>query len=113
MSNHKTDPLAELKVIATLKFDRERHRLAAIKDELTALEEERRQLGKKMNALSQKKESDPATIINAFSYLHALTDKASRIDREREEAHQRTMAQRQKIKEALASKIRVDDLDKD
>lgn len=113
MSDRQADPLIELKKIAALKFDRERHRLAAIKDELSQLEEERQQLDKKMNALSGEKESNPASLINAFAYLHALTDKAGQIDREREEAHQRTLQQRQKIKEALASKIRVDDMGED
>ncbi|GEM_PF-2203520 len=107
------DPLAELKKIADMKFDRERHRLAAVHDELARLEAERKALQKQVVGLAQATESDPAAFINAYAYLNALAAKGKQIDAARQEAHQRTEAQREKIRTALASKIRVDGMRED
>ncbi len=102
------DQLAELKQIADIKFDRERHRLAAVKEELSRLEAERKALNKKIIDLADAKETSPAALINAQAYLNALGNKAKSLDAARQQASERTQAQRDRIKIALASKIRVD-----
>lgn len=107
----QTDQLAELKKIAEMKFDRERHRLAAVNEELSRLEAERKALQKKVVDLADAKESDPAAFINTYAYLDSLAVKAKQLDAARKEANQRTEAQRERIRTALASKIRIDGMD--
>ena len=105
-----TDPLAELKKIADIKFDRERHRLTAINEELTKLDNERKALRKQIVDLANARETSPAALINTQYYLQTLSEKSRQLDEARLQASQRTEAQRQKIRTALASKIRVDDM---
>lgn len=111
MADRQTDPFAELKKIAEIKVDRERHRLAAAKAEQSRLEDERRALHKQIDDLQDAKETNPASLINAYAYLESLSSKARQLDADRAAASQRTQAQREKIKHALASKIRVDGMD--
>ncbi len=110
MADPQTEELKQLKKIAEIKFDRERHRLSAVKEELTRLEEKRRNLRSEIVGVQDAKEADPAALINAQAYLQALSKKAQRIDAERHMASERTNAQREKIKKALAAKIRIEDL---
>ena len=110
MADPQADEIKQLKQIAEIKFDRERHRLAAVKEELTRLEEERRSLRKEIVSIHDARETDPASLINAQAYLGSLSNKAKRIDAERHKASERTNAQREKIKKALAAKIRIEDL---
>ena len=102
------DPLAELKIIAGIKFDRERHRLAAVKEELSRLEAERKALSKQIVDIADAPETSPEALINAYAYLNALSTKAKHLDAARWQASQRTQVQRDRIKTALAAKIRVD-----
>ncbi len=106
-----TDQLKELKKIAQIRFDKERHKLAAINDEMTRLEAERNAVRKQMTDLTSRKDATPASLMNAYAYLDSLSQKADRLAAERLEARERTEAQREKIKTALASKIRVDGMD--
>lgn len=110
MADPQAEEIKKLKQIAEIKFDRERHRLAAVKDELTRLEDERRTLRQEIAGIEEAKETDPASLINAQAYLGALSGKAKRLDAERRIASERTNAQREKIKKALAAKIRIEDL---
>ena len=106
-----TEQLKELKKIAQMRFDKERHQLAAHNEEMARLEAERKAVRKQIVDLSEGNETSPASLVNAYAYLDALTRKAERLDAERQEAHDRTEAQREKIKSALASKIRVEGMD--
>ncbi len=106
-----TDQLKELKKIAQIRFDKERHKLAAINDEMARLEAERKAVRKQMTDLTSGKDATPASLMNAYAYLDSLSQKADRLAAERLEASERTKAQREKIKTALASKIRVDGMD--
>ncbi|MEZ5892666.1 MAG: hypothetical protein R3C58_05920 [Parvularculaceae bacterium] len=108
MSGRKTDPLKELKKIAEIKFDRERHRLVAIKNEMAALDAARREVKEQMRTINSGEGADPFSFANAAAYLDSLAAKARRLDAEQRKAHERTEAQRERIKTALASKIRVD-----
>jgi len=108
MADKKLAQIAELKKIAAIKVDREKHRLSSIKDELSKLADERRALKDRMGSVAEVKESEPAAFINAQSYLDALSNRARHLDDAQREAHNRTEAQREKIKQALASKIRID-----
>ncbi len=110
MSNKKLKQLAELKKIAGLKVDREKHALSAIKDELRGLADERSALENRMDIVVEVKEGDPAAFINANSYLDALSARARHLDEAQRQAHARTEAQREKIKQALAAKVRIDGL---
>lgn len=111
MADKKLKQLAELKKIAALKVDHEKHRLSAIKDELNQLDEERKALQNRMGSVSEREESEPAAFINAQSYLDALSNRARHIDHAQREAHERTEAQRERIKRALATKVRIDGMD--
>jgi len=106
-----TEQLKELKKIAQIRFDKERHKLAAINDEIARLETERVAVRKQMTDLTEGKESSPASLMNAYAYLDALSRKADRLEAERQEVSERTQAQREKIKTALASKIRIDGME--
>jgi len=106
-----TDQLKELKKIAQIRFDKERHKLSAINDEINRLEAERKAVRKKMTDLTGGNEASPASLMNAYAYLDALSKKADLLEAGRQEARERTKAQREKIKTALASKIRVDDME--
>lgn len=106
--NKKLKQLAELKKIAGLKVDHEKHRLSAIRDELNQLANERKALQNRMGSVVEVRESEPAAFINAQSYLDALSNRARHIDDAQREAHNRTEAQRERIKKALATKVRID-----
>jgi flagellar biosynthesis chaperone FliJ len=106
--NDKLKQLAELKKIAAIKVDREKHQLSTIKDELAQLAEERKALQNRMGSVAETRESEPAALINAQSYLDALSNHARHLGEAQREAHNRTEAQRERIKQALASKIRID-----
>ncbi len=106
-----TEQLKELKKIAQIRFDKERHQLTAINEEMARLESEKKAVRKQIAELTGGQETSPASLMNAYAYLDSLTRKAERLDAERRDAHQRTEAQREKIKTALASKIRVDGMD--
>lgn len=108
MGKSKTDPLQELKKIAKIRVDKERHKLAAIRDQAARLEQERQAIRKQINDIGEGKETSPEALMNAFAYLDTLAKKAQRLDAERHQANERTQAQRERIKAALASKIRVD-----
>ena len=108
MAKSKTDPLQELKKIAKIRVDKERHKLVAIRDQAARLDEDRQAIRKQITDISEGKETSPEALMNAFAYLDALAKKAQRLDAERHQANERTQAQREKIKTALASKIRVD-----
>ncbi|WP_428408194.1 hypothetical protein [Hyphococcus sp.] len=106
-----TEQLKELKKIAQIRFDKERHQLTAINEEMARLEAEKKAVRKQITDITGGQETSPASLMNAYAYLDALTRKAERLDAERREAHERTEAQREKIKTALASKIRVDGME--
>ena len=106
-----TEQLKELKKIAQISFDKERHQLTAINEEIARLDQERKALKKQIKDISSGEQASPASLMNAYAYLDALTRKAELLDAERHEAYERTQAQREKIKTALASKIRVDGMD--
>ena len=108
MDKKKLQQIAELKKIAAIKVDREKHQLSAIKDELRQLADERKALQNRMGSVADVKESEPAAFINAQFYLDALSSRARHIDDAQRAAHERTEAQREKIKQALAAKIRID-----
>ena len=110
MADHNVDPLIELKKIAEIMVDRERHRLAAVKDELSRVDRERGALKQQIVNVQGADETDPAALINAQAYLDALSQKSRRLDAERLQASMRTEEQRQKIRTALASKIRIDSM---
>ena len=106
-----TDQLKELKQIAQIRFDKERHQLASINDEINRIDSEKKALSKQINDLTQVPEASPSSLMNAYAYLDALTRKADQLELDRSEASERTKAQREKSKDALASKIRVDGMD--
>ncbi|WP_375207648.1 hypothetical protein [Hyphococcus sp.] len=106
-----TEQLKELKKIAQIRFDKERHQLTAINEEIARLDQERKALKKQIKDISSGEQASPASLMNAYAYLDALTRKAELLDAERHEAYERTQAQREKIKTALASKIRVEGMD--
>ena len=106
-----TEQLKELKKIAQIRFDKERHQLTAINEEIARHDQERKALKKQIKDISSGEQASPASLMNAYAYLDALTRKAELLDAERHEAYERTQAQREKIKTALASKIRVDGMD--
>lgn len=106
-----TEQLKELKKIAQIRFDKERHQLTAINEEIARLDQERKALKKQIKDISSGEQASPASLMNAYAYLDALTRKAELLDAERQEAYERTQAQREKIKTALASKIRVEGMD--
>lgn len=108
----KLKQLAELKKIAAIKVDREKHQLSTIKDELAQLSDERKALQNRMGSIAETSETEPAALINAQSYLDALSNHARHLDEAQREAHNRTEAQRERIKQALASKIRIDGMKK-
>ena len=108
-----TDQLKELKKIAEMRFDRERHKLAAMNEEAAQIESEQRAVRKQIVDLTESKENSPSSLMNAYAYLDALAKKSERLIAERREASLRTEAQREKIKTALASKIRVDGMGED
>lgn len=108
MADRQTDPLTELKEIAKIRVDKERHQLAALRDDAARLEQERHAVRKQVKDISEGKETSPEALMNAYAYLDSLSRKAQRLDAERHEANARTQAQKEKIKTALASKIRVD-----
>lgn len=111
MADQQTEALAELKKIAKIRVDRERLQLAAIKDELSRLDAERKALKNQIHDLHDADEASLAALMNAQAYLDSLSRKAKQIEHERSEAHERTHAQKEKIKKALASKIRIDGMD--
>ena len=108
MADSQAKQIEELKKIAKIRVDKERHQLAAMRDESAKLEKETQAVRKQMRDISEGKETSPEALMNAYAYLDALSLKAKRLDAERQEASERTRAQREKIKAALASKIRVD-----
>lgn len=111
MAQQQTDELAELKKIAKIRVDRERHRLAAIKDEVARLDAEKQALKSQIVELHEAQETSPAALINAQAYLNSLSNKARELEGKRLHASERTKQQREKIKSALASKIRIDGMD--
>ncbi|WP_425409264.1 hypothetical protein [Hyphococcus sp.] len=110
VDKNKLKQLAELKKIAAIKVDREKHALSSIKDELSQLAEERKALQNRMGTVAEAKESEPAAFINAQYYLDSLSSRARHIEDAQRDAHNRTQAQREKIKQALATKVRIDGL---
>lgn len=113
MANDQTSQLRELKKIANLIVDRERHRLAAVKEELSRVDEAQDALKQQIAELANAKEADPLAMLNAQAYLEGLSGKARQLTHERHHASERTKAQREKIKTALASKIRIDGMEPD
>ncbi|MEO1135387.1 MAG: hypothetical protein AAFW68_02110 [Pseudomonadota bacterium] len=111
MTRQQTDELAELKKIAKIRVDHERHRLAAIKEEAARLDAEKQTLKSQIIELHEAEETSPAALINAQAYLNSLSNKARDIEDKRLHARERTKQQREKIKSALASKIRIDGMD--
>ena len=113
MAHRQTDPLKELKEIAKIRVDKERHRLAAMRDEANRLETEQNAVRKQISDLTKSTDASPEAFINMHAYLNALSDKVKRLADEQHEAAARTEAQKEKIKTALASQIRVDGMDED
>lgn len=112
MSRRKTDPLKELKKIAAIKFDIERMRLVAAKSQLDAIDAAKKDIKNQMQSVGGGEEADTFSLANAAAYLDALSAKARRLESEQKMAHNRTEAQRERIKAALASKIRIDGMGK-
>lgn len=112
MSREQTEGLAELKKIAEIRVDRERHRLAAIKDEVARLDAEKKALKSQIRDLHEAEETSPIALMNAQAYLDSLSSKARQLETKRAQASERTKAQREKIKSALASKIQIDSMGK-
>ncbi len=110
MAKSKAEQIEELKKIAKIRVDKERHQLAAMGDETARLERERQGVRKQMRELTAGDETSAEALVNAYSFLDTLTRKEKRLEAERQEASARTEAQRDKIKTALASKIRIDGL---
>jgi predicted nucleic acid-binding Zn-ribbon protein len=108
MADSQAKQLEELKEIARLRVDKERHQLAALRDEAARLESEQKAVRKEIEDIAGGKETSPEALVNAYAYLDTLAGKARRLEGERLEAGERAKAQREKIKAALASKIRVD-----
>ena len=105
------EQLKELKKIAQMRFDKERHQLAAHHEEMARLNAERNTLRKQISDLTNGTETSAASLVNAYAYLDSLTRKAERLEAEQQEATDRTQEQREKIKSALASKIRVEGME--
>ncbi|PQA88874.1 hypothetical protein [Hyphococcus luteus] len=111
MAKSKAKQIEELKKIAKIRVDKERHQLAAMRDETARLENERQGLRKQMRDLTEGRETSAEALMNAYSFLDTLSRKEKQLEARRQEATARTQAQREKIKAALASKIRVDGID--
>ncbi len=110
MANSQNKQIEELKMIAKIRVDKERHQLAAMRDEANRLEKEKQAVNRQILDISEGKDTSPEALLNAYAYLDALSQKARRLEAERLAASERTKAQREKIKAALASKIRVDSM---
>ena len=78
-----TEQLKELKKIAQIRFDKERHQLTAINEEIARLDQERKALKKQIKDISSGEQASPASLMNAYAYLDALTRKAELLDAER------------------------------
>ena len=113
MAKSKAKQIEELKKIAKIRFDKERHLLAAMHDEANKLETERHAVRKQMRDLTEGRETSPEALMNAYSYLDTLSRTEKHLASEHQQASARAHAQRDKIKDALASKIRVDNINND
>ena len=111
MADSQAKQIAELKKIAKIRVDKERHELAAMQDETRRLEGEQKAVLKQIDHITSGKDASPEALINAYAYLDTLAQRARALGAERNEAGERAKAQQEKIKAALASKIRVDGMD--
>lgn len=108
MADNQAKQLEELKEIAKIRVDKERHQLVALRDEAARLESEQKAVRKEIEDIASGKDTSPQALMNAYAYLDTLADKARKLEDDRREAGERARVQREKIKTALASKIRID-----